>query len=280
MSAVKLPLMRPHEYDWSKIRRKHLVMISPKLDGVRTQIYGQVYTRTGELIIGADHYAEALARVAPSVAVEGEFYHHELDFDTVSGMVRDHNIIYRKGQTSPKIYLFDILNSSNTFTKRQAQLAALKAKLPSDMFGLVPTWRCRPTQKKLDGWYKLYLKQGYEGMMVKTRSHHYQDCRPSKRSWDWMRRKPELTADATIIDVIEGKGKYAGAVGAFRVEDSEGRRFKCGGGKLKDKERFDLFRHPEFVVGAAIQFSYARRNQAGGYRHPRFAKWRKGGISL
>lgn len=267
---VVLPLMRPHEYSMSALAKHFRVFVGPKADGVRCQLYqGKAYTRTGEKIYGADEVAQAVARVAPSWVVEGEFYHPELDFDTISGMVRDHNAIQEV-----KFYMFDIPNLNEPYQKRRKAMRMLLNRVGIKTMGYLSDFVITARDEYVQYWYKHFLEEGYEGVMVKTMGHMYQNCRPSKRSWDWMRLKPEFTADAIVIDVIEGRGKYRNAAGAFRVQDRAGLRFKCGGGTLTDTERFRIFREPAETVGKGIEFSYQRRNRAGGYRHPRFKKWR------
>ena len=84
-----------------------------------------------------------------------------------------------------------------------------------------------------------------------------------------MKLKPHLDAEAVVIAVRPGAGKYRGAVGALEVETADGRRFAVGSG-LDDALRRDppppgsviTYRYRELTSNGLPRFAtYLRRHQ-------------------
>ena len=76
--------------------------------------------------------------------------------------------------------------------------------------------------------------------------------------------KPYLDAEAKVITLLPGKGKYAGMMGALQVETESGRRFKLGTG-FTDQDR----RNPP-PVGVWVTYRYRDITSSG---LPRFASY-------
>lgn len=91
----------------------------------------------------------------------------------------------------------------------------------------VPTWLA----VSVNGFLALhdrFIKQGYEGTMAKDPEGMYH----WKRHKAWQRYKPTQTLDVLILEAIEGKGKWKGALGAFIVRMPDGTKCKAGGGRI------------------------------------------------
>jgi len=96
-----------------------------------------------------------------------------------------------------------------------------------------------------------WVKEGYEGAMLKSPSHMYQ---PGKRTNDIIKIKPRKTADLLCIGTKEGEGKYDGMLGALRLRDSKGRRVWVGSG-LNDAQR-ELPTNK--FIGQVVEIEYER----------------------
>ena len=58
----------------------------------------------------------------------------------------------------------------------------------------------------------------------------------SGRSDDLLKLKPWQDAEATVIEILPGKGKFSGMMGALVVKDKRGHIFRIGSG-FSDNER-------------------------------------------
>jgi DNA ligase-1 len=120
------------------------------------------------------------------------------------------------------------------------------------------------------------VEQGYEGIMIKNLDAPY-EC---KRSDHWMKWKPTITVDLTIVGFEEGTGRNQGRLGAIiceGIDNERSIRVNVGTGlsdSNRDKywvARNDLFGHLVEVQADAIT-----QNQDGTYslRFPRFLRFR------
>jgi DNA ligase-1 len=79
-----------------------------------------------------------------------------------------------------------------------------------------------------------------------------------------MKLKPYQDAEATVLEHIEGKGKYKGMLGSIQVRTLEGIVFKIGSG-FSDNER-----NIPPPIGSTITFKYIGKTQNG---VPKFASF-------
>lgn len=120
------------------------------------------------------------------------------------------------------------------------------------------------------------ITDGYEGIMIKDLSAPY-EC---KRSSSWLKLKPTITLDFTVIGVEEGTGKNQGSLGAILCEGiSDGKNITVSvGSGFSDKDRNDIWENRDSVIGqiAEVMADAITKNQDNTYslRFPRFLRWR------
>lgn len=114
-----------------------------------------------------------------------------------------------------------------------------------------------PDDKTIQFYFKMALKNGYEGLVLYANNDLY-------------KVKPVYTIDCKIVDIIPGKGKHLGRLGAFIVEYN-GATFKVGTG-LNDKDRKDYFNRN--LIGKIIEVQGMEKLPSGKLRHPRFIRMR------
>jgi DNA ligase-1 len=120
------------------------------------------------------------------------------------------------------------------------------------------------------------VAQGFEGIMIKDLDAPY-ECR---RSSFWMKLKPVLSVDLSIIAVEEGTGKNTGKLGALVCEGVDnGRHIKVNvGSGLTDAQRIDFWNNRDSLPGQTVEIlcDVITQNQDGGYslRFPRFLRFR------
>lgn len=230
-------------------------LVSEKLDGVRAVWDGaQLRFRSGNLIRAPKWFLDAL----PAQPLDGELWLGRGQFERLSGIVR-REIPVDAEWHQVRYMIFELPGGEGSFRERvlrieqfvtQASvpwLAAVRQEPVSDRASL---------QAKLDA----VLKAGGEGVMLHLADAPYE----SGRSDTLLKLKPWLDAEAVVVGHLPGKGKYAGQLGALRVELPDGRRFNLGTG-FTDAQR----REPP-PIGATVTYRYRELTGSG---MPRFASF-------
>lgn len=117
---------------------------------------------------------------------------------------------------------------------------------------------------------------GFEGIMIKDLGAPY-EC---KRSSFWMKWKPTITVDLTIVGFEQGTGRNADRLGAIiceGVDNERNIRVNVGSG-LSDSNRDEYWNSRDDLFGRVveIQADAVTQNQDGTYslRFPRFVRFR------
>ena len=120
------------------------------------------------------------------------------------------------------------------------------------------------------------VANGFEGIMIKDLSAPY-EC---KRSSFWMKWKPTITVDLTIVGFEEGTGRNLGRLGAIICEGVDDDRRICVnvGSGFSDtlRDEFWAARDRLFGVIGEIEADAITQNQDGSYslRFPRHKRFR------
>ena len=261
------------------------VYMQPKLDGVRCTIQATVkrhlltpdlneieikaYSRTGKEWKNIDHILFNLYPwfcLNPDVILDGELYNHDFkdNFEQIISMVRKTKPTDEARAESAKnvqFHCYDIIDETKTFEERNKFITQVVPR--NNFIYHVETLKvCDDEDSKCI--HKNYLKQGYEGSILRTN-----DVYKCGRSWSLRKFKDFYDDEATIIGWVEGKGKRIGTIGKFLAIDSEGNEF---GMPVMDKFKYlqDNFKLMQGFVGETATFTYFERTKAGSYRHPLF----------
>ena len=120
------------------------------------------------------------------------------------------------------------------------------------------------------------VEQGYEGIMIKNLDAPY-EC---KRSDFWMKWKPTITVDLTIVGFEEGTGRNLGRLGAIiyeGVDNERNIRVNVGTG-YSDSDRDEFWAARDRLLGVIgeIEADAVTQNQDGSYslRFPRHKRFR------
>ncbi len=228
-----------------------------KLDGVRGYWDGrQLLTRQGNPIHAPGWFTQAL----PDVAVEGELWIGRQQFDRLSGVVRQQQAD-ESSWRQVRFYLFDLPHYPGTFEQRRKVLEKWVASIGQphiQAVTLFPVISPEALQQQLADW----TEQGAEGLMLYRGEGLYQ----ARRSHDLLKLKGYEDAEARVIGILPGKGKYQGMLGALLVENSDGVQFKVGTG-FTDAER----KVPP-QVGTIITYRFNGKTRKG---IPRFARFER-----
>lgn len=227
--------------------------LSEKYDGIRAYWNGTtLLTRRGNQIHCPQWFIENL----PKTALDGELWISRGQFEQVSSTVRKKHADESEWQ-HVRFMVFDVPESHLPFEFRQNQLAHLLADINLPWVRQVKQLKVE-TETEVQTIFKQIVAGGGEGVMLNVANSYYYHGRTDRL----LKLKPYLDEEATVLKHVEGKGKYAGMLGAIVVKNKTGHVFKIGSG-FSDKERAEP---PE--IGTQVTYRYSGYTNSG---KPRFA---------
>ena len=253
------------------------VFIQPKLDGVRCLIQCNprkmviAYSRTGKVWKNINHILNELIPFFaehPNVVLDGELYNHDLrdDFEQIISIVRRQtpdDIDMLNSREMVQFHCYDIVNKKMKFSTRNKWITDNLQE--SYCINHLPTVQMT-SEAGARLTHKVNLKAGYEGSIVRL-DVPYQ-C---KRSHSLRKFKDFSDAEANIVGYEEGKGKRAGTLGKFVMQDDDGNQFGCPPGKGHNyKDLALMLQNVHEYMGQRATFTFFERTKAGSYRHPLF----------
>lgn len=247
------PLLLAHV--WSAEKDPSAYFVSEKFDGVRALWDGTTLRfRSGHVVNAPAWFTAAL----PRVKLDGELWMARGAFDRVSAAVR-RNIPLDVEWREISYLLFELPEAAGTFADRYAQLQAVVAK--ADMSALKVVEQTRgTTHEALHAMLDATVARGGEGLML----HRADALYVTGRSDALLKLKPIADTEARVVGHVAGRGKYAGQMGALRVQMPNGKRFTLGTG-FRDAER----KNPP-AIGTTVTYTYRGFTPAG---LPRFASF-------
>jgi len=230
-------------------------MVSEKLDGVRGIWNGEkLHFRSGKLIHAPKWFTENF----PPQPMDGELWMGRGTFDRLSGIVRK-KIPDERDWKQVRYMLFELPESSGTFTERIQKMVELTASVNIPWLQAIPQIHLDSEEALLKMLDEI-VKKGGEGLML----HRADSLYHSGRSDDLLKLKPWQDAEATVIEILPGKGKFSGMMGALLLKDKSGHIFRIGTG-FSDSER----RNPP-PPGSVITYKFTGTSKKG---LPRFASF-------
>ena len=231
--------------------------VSEKWDGVRAIWDGKVLRfRSGRVIAAPPWFTAKL----PAVALDGELWVGRGRFDVLSGIVRK-AVAVDEAWRGMTYGVFELPGAApkSTFSERSA---ALKTWVDTAAWSQLQWVEQSQVANAIDLQAKLaaVVAAGGEGLML-----HWGDAPLIDARSPWLLKlKPRFDAQARVLAHIAGKGKFAGDLGALRVQTEAGVRFKLGTGFSAAQRRAPP------AVGSTVVFSYRDVTPSG---VPRFASF-------
>jgi ATP-dependent DNA ligase len=171
--------------------------------------------------------------------------------------------------------LFDLPESRAPFHERIKE-RALVAALLQDRYNLpimLPVQYRVLSGDDVMPLFQMVHANGQEGLMLKSMSHKYE---AGKRSYGWLKVKPEDDADGIIIDIEEAvslNGEPLGRAGCVVVRCEDGSIGRPSG--IGHELGARMWTQPELFIGQWCEFAFMERDRKGGYRHPVFKRIRE-----
>lgn len=228
-------------------RAKYPAIVQPKFDGIRAlwdPFQKKLFSRNGNQLF-LPHIERELDGI--NYHLDGEIYLHGMDFNEISGIVRN------SSKDKSKLYyvIFDYTHSSYSFEDR---LAVLKERISCyDNIYLAEANMVFEKSNYEDVHRGLVLNARYEGSIFRNPEALYQ----FKRTFDLMKRKKKIQKSFLILSYLFGEGKYTNTLGAIKYEVDEDNAGTVGSG-FTDYERYSLMeiRPPGYVVIEFQEYSY------------------------
>ncbi len=255
----KLPhlVMLCKDYDPRKFRPG---AVSPKVDGVRGYYYpGEkdcLWSRQDKPIHGMRHIIKEIGDYP--WPLDMELYVPGAEFNVSSGLVRSHS-------PTPEVigHMIDVVRKGDL----QERLS-FRPPTGQNIIRL-PNYRVS-SHGAFMAYHKRFIEQGYEGSVIKSLHHRYED----KRGFDWMREVPIKSEDCECLGVYEGNGKMYGIAGGIWIKFN-GIECKCGTMKgLTYEDRRYLLENEDEFIGMVAEIEYKNLQPSGKPRQPRFKGWR------
>ncbi|PWQ93090.1 DNA ligase [Leucothrix arctica] len=239
--------------------------VSEKYDGVRAYWNGEQFiSRQGNIF----HAPQWFTKNFPDRPLDGELWIARNQFeDLLSAVSKDTPVDSEWQQVSYKV--FELPNAEGGFDKRLTDLKGLLDKVDSAYIEPVEQYRIN-THEQLMAKLGEVVKAGAEGLML----HHESALYQIGRSDALLKVKRYEDAEARVIKLLGGKGKYLGMMGALLLEMPDGTRFKVGSGFTDIERQYP----PE--VGALVTYKYYGKTRKGKPKFASFLRVREPATSL
>ena len=280
-----------------------LKRLEPKLDGVRVLLHvtgsahSVCYSRNGKVFENFSHIQEQIQRhFHKMVAANGDrtlkygfWLDGEVTGRTFQELMRQARRKEDVNASDSVFNVFDIIPTDDwgrgywnaQLHKRVDILEKLRPiidEMPN--VELLPHIKVDLDSPEGQNQFKRYANDmvvaGFEGIMIKDINAPY-EC---KRNTFWMKWKPTITVDLTVVNIEEGTGRNQGRLGALvceGVDDGKTIRVNVGSG-YSDSDRDDYWANSNVVIGrtAEVLADAITQNQDGSYslRFPRFVRFR------
>ncbi|MBN8473919.1 DNA ligase [Sulfuritalea sp.] len=235
--------------------------VSEKLDGVRAVWDGRILRfRSGNPVPAPQWFLDPL----PGQPLDGELWLGRSSFDRLSAIVRRQQP--DDSEWRRVLYMiFELPEASGSFTDRVEKVRVLTAKANLPWLRAVPQFRL-PDDAALRTKLDEVVRGGGEGLMLHRADAAYETGRSSAL----LKLTPWQDAEAVVVAHLPGKGKYAGMLGALRMEMGDGRRFALGSGLS------DALRRNAPPPGTLVTYRYRELTPNGMPRFPRYLRVRDG----
>ena len=280
------------ELKTKKILGKNIT-VTLKLDGYRYKVVKQdkdinIYTSSGKLDNNLVEIIEE-AKKLPDGVYDGEVIAHGEFENSTARFNATTKILGTDGEKRGVDFIaFDYIEDIDAFFnyeeykierwKRFSNLYDILNSLDLTYIQLAPVYHnnVKVTKELIDNIYKTYEKiiaQGEEGLVIDIADASYVRAKGTSM----FKMKPEVSGDFKVVDVVEGKGKDAGRLGAFIIEYKD--NLVHVGSGLTDAIREEVWTDPNKYIGKLIEVVYfgeTKDEKTGllSIRLPRFKRFR------
>ena len=267
-SNVVLPMLAKDYFkEKHKLEGKKLAL-QPKLDGIRCNIHCDIkndtikaFSRKNKEIVNIDHILDELSKylqhyygMYDTLIFDGELFLHNTTFQEVTKLVKN-----KPGEVKVEYHIYDIIDANMTFKERDTRVGYLMfgSKL-NYVFGVNTNMEIT---KDLDEYYKEYIDDGYEGMMVRVLDSPY---KVNGRSSDLLKYKKFIDVALPIEDITPNDANPSHGTVWVKFND----KLQKTGAKLSHADREDLLTNKDDYIGKTAEIRYFEETDEGLMRFP------------
>lgn len=229
--------------------------VSEKFDGVRGYWDGrQLWTRGGQRIAAPAWFT----RGWPDTPLDGELWAGYGGFEHASKTIRADEAPAADWRRM-RYLVFDLPASPAPFDERIGAIRDLVARIDQPWVAAVRQFKVAD-EAELQAALRAVLKRKGEGLVLHRGDAPYR----AGRGVGLFKLKPFDDAEARVVAVRPGRGRFEGMMGSLRVRTPDGREFSIGSGFS------DAQRQSPPAVGAWITYRYRGETSTG---LPRFASF-------
>lgn len=248
------------------------MMASEKFDGVRAIWDGvKLKSRTDKDIHAPKWYLNFLPI---DMALDGELYLKRGSFEETTSIVSK-KIPVNEEWKKIKYMIFDAPSLNEPFTQRLQivnNYVKMQCENAKNMCSLRTVDHVQINSiNQMKAMFNNIIKKGGEGIMLRVANSKYEQ----KRSKTLLKVKPTDDAEAIITNMIEGKGKDVGTMGALKVklQKNPAIEFKIGTGFTSNLRKM-FWNKKNNYIGNVVTFGYKGLTTKGIPRHPSFMRLR------
>ena len=241
--------------------------VQPKLDGVRCIAQGNVLcSRTTKVFEGLSKIKSETEK-CPFI-LDGELYSDTLDFQALTGLIQRKKNIDTDLEKQINLVVYDII-SDEDYSVRLEKLKEFFSKNKFKNVKLHLTEECK-SKADLKKFHDKYVKQGYEGLMIRNKNGGYKE---KYRSKNLQKYKMFEDAEFEIVGFTEGTGIEKGLI-IWICKIKNGDTFQVRP-KGTHSQRKDLFKKGNQFIGEKLTVKYQELTNDG---IPRFPTTPHGGL--
>lgn len=247
------------EYAKVKDKIKYPVWVQPKLDGMRCLAFCkgeqvELRSRDNKVIDTVPHVYAALRKLNVHAVLDGELYAHGLGFQDNMKLIKKD----RPESTQIQYHIYDIVND-DPYTERAAKLNFIPVELSTVLTTV--SKRAANSKADIDIWNEMYVKDGYEGSIIRWGTVGYQK---NKRSNYLVKYKQFDDIALVIQDIVPMEARPTWGMVICTMGDKQVKATP----KLSAEEREDLLKNKQEWIGKTAEIRYFGLTDDGNLRFP------------
>jgi DNA ligase-1 len=263
-----------NKYEEDKEYKVNSWIATPKLDGLRGVMNnGVLLSRNGKYLHGFNHIEEELNFLKNKYDIrlfDGEMYSRNIPFQKIQSIVLSEKTFEYKDQIKYYIFAIDLLDKKFKNTESMyAAMAKIQENNELNFISFIPGIKIKNENEEIFRVTNTYMDMGYEGSILRHPDIYIVKGRTDNLLKVKLRMKE---VNLKIIDVIEGKNKYKGKMGALLCKGiAEGQNIEVEvGSGFSDSERSKIFDNPEKFKNEIITVKYQNlTDEKNSLRFPR-----------